>query len=101
MHLTIVGVAVVDGLLNVTRQLRNHLGTVVWLRRRRLERTGRQDALEPRQPLSENGRRVLVRLVVPVQHLSLERDADLGAVGAKHALCRHSAGPYAHTGVGF
>lgn len=54
-------------------------------RRRRLERPGRQRALEPRHPLAENRR--VFSFVVPVQHLCLERDANLSAVRAKHALC--------------
>ena len=86
VHLPVVDVAVVDRPLHVTRQLlRVNPRTARLRRRRRLERVGREGALEPRQPLSKH-RRVLVRLVVPLQHLRLECDADLVAVRAKHAV---------------
>jgi len=85
IHLSVVDAAVIDGLLYVTWQLRQHLRSV-WLRHGRLERVWRENAFKPRHPLLEK-RRVL-GLVVPVQHLRLERDSDLRAVLATYALCR-------------
>ena len=84
VHLLVISVAFVDDLLHVEWKLADHLWTVR-LCRDRLERTGRKHALEPRHPLSINRR--IFDIVVLVQHLCLECDADLGTVGAKHALC--------------
>jgi len=69
----------------VPGQLGDRRRTALLLRRRRLERTGRQHALEPRLPLAEH-RRVL-GVLMPVEHVRLERETDLGAVGATYALC--------------
>lgn len=84
VHLIVVGHVLVDGLLDVTRQVGHH-HRALRLRRRWLEGLRREDALEPWHPFLEDGQ--VLRRVLPVQHPVLEFHPDLVAEETERCLC--------------